>query len=95
MHILARLVAKDLRTTTARNMRMSEQETGGFTCATPAGKIREELATREPTVPRVDAWTIYYLGRLLEERDILVHQGEEFSEEVERVQELIDSICSN
>ena len=88
VNILARLLAKDIMTTTARNMRMIDKETGGSTWAAPGGQ-------REPTVPRVDAWRIPYLGRLLEERDILVHQGEEFSEEVERVQELIDSICSN
>ena len=93
--ILARLVAKDIRTTTARNMRMIEKETGGLTWAAPGGKIREELATREPAVPRVDAWRIPYLGRLLEERDVLVYQGEELCEEVEQVQELIDSLCSN
>ena len=95
MNILARVVAKDIRTTTARNMRMIEQETGGLTWATPGGKIREALATREPTVPRVDAWRIPYLGRLLEERDVLAYQGNELSEEVDRVQELIDSLCIN
>ena len=61
----------------------------------PWGKIREALATREPTVPRVDAWRIPYLGRLLEERDVLAYQGNELSEEVDRVQELIDSLCIN
>jgi hypothetical protein len=95
VNILARVVAKDIRTTTARNMRMIEQETGGLTWATPGGKIREALATREPTVPRVDAWRIPYLGRLLEERDVLAYQGNELSEEVDRVQELIDSLCIN
>ena len=95
VNILARMVAKDIRTTTARNLRMLEQETGGLTWAAHGGKIREELASREPTVPRVDAWRVPYLGRLLEERDVLVYQGEELSEEVDQVQELIDSLCSN
>ena len=36
--------------------------------AAPGGKIREALATREPNVPRVDAWRIPHLGRLLEKR---------------------------
>ena len=95
MHILARLVAKDLRTTTARNMRLLEEETGGLTWAAPGGRIREVLAEREPTVPGVDAWRIPYLGRLLEERDVLAYQGEELCEEVDRIQDLIDSLCSN
>ena len=95
VNILARLVAKDIRTTTARNLRMLEQETGGLTWTAPGGKIKEELSTRELAVPRIDAWRIPYLGRLLEERDVLVYQGEELSEEVDQVQELIDSLCSN
>ena len=42
-------------------MKMIEQETGGFTSAAPGGKIREALATREPTVPRVDACELWEL----------------------------------
>ena len=95
VNILARLVAKDIRTTTARNMRMLEQEAGGLKWTAPGGRIREELVTREPTVPRVDAWRNPYLGRLLEERDVLGYQGDASCEEVERIQELIDSLCSN
>ena len=95
VNILARMVAKDIRTTTARNLSLLEKTTGGQTWSAPAGKIREELAKREPDVTRVDAWRIPYLGRLLEERDTLSYMGEEHHEQVERVQELIDSLCSN
>ena len=95
VNILARMVAKDIRTTTARNLALLEKTTGGQTWSAPAGKIREELAKREPDVTRVDAWRIPYLGRLLEERDTLSYMGEEHHEQVERVQELIDSLCSN
>ena len=58
----------------------------------PATKIREKLAKREPDVPRVDCWRSPYLGRLLLERDTLPYLGEEHGEEVERVQELVDSL---
>ena len=95
VNILARVVAKDIRTTTARNMRMLEQETGGLTWAAPGVKIRERLACREPSAPGVDAWRIPYLGRLLEQRDQLAYQGEELSEELDEVQALIDSLCTN
>ena len=91
VNILARMVAKDIRTTTARNLSLLEKESGGLTWSTSAHKIREELASREPDVPRADAWRIPYLGRLLEERDTLAYLGEE----VERVQELVDSLCVN
>ena len=95
VNILARLVAKDIRTTTARNMNMLEQETGGLTWAAPGGQIRDRLASREPSAPLVDAWRIPYLGRLLEERDQLAYQGDEFCEEFDDVQDLIDSLCTN
>ena len=91
VNILARMVAKDIRTTTARNLSLLEKESGGLTWSTSAHKIREELASREPDVPRAYAWRIPYLGRLLEERDTLAYLGEE----VERVQELVDSLCVN
>ena len=95
VNILARVVASDIRTTTGRNMRLLEEETGGLTWAVPGARIRKALAEREPTVPGVDAWRIPYLGRLLEERDVLAYQGVETCEEVDRIQDLIDSLCSN
>ena len=95
VNILARMVAMDIRTTTARNLRLLEEETGGLTWASPSKKIKEELGTRVPAVPSEDAWRVPYLGKLLEERDRLVYQGEEDSNEVEKVQELIDSLVSN
>ena len=95
VNILARIVAKDIRTTTGRNLRVLERETGGLTWLTPSRKIKEELQKRQPGVPAEDGWRVPYLGKLWEERDNLVYQGDEDSKEVERVQELIDSLCSN
>ena len=95
VNILARVVAKDIRSTTARNLRMLESETGGLTWAASAKKIREELDSRKPAIPAEDIWRVPYLGKLLEERDGLVYQGEEDSKQVERLQSLIDSLCSN
>ena len=58
--------------------------------------MKEGLASREPVVPGADTWRIPYLGKLLEERDTLAYQGAAVpDEEVERVQELVDSLCSN
>ena len=95
VNILARVVAKDVRSTTARNLNFLEAEAGGLTWAAAPLHIREGCASGEPKVPRVDLWRIPYLGKLLEERDGLVYQGEEFGEQVEQVQELIDSLCIN
>ena len=73
---------------------MLEIESGGQTWAAPVGKVREGLAAGEPAVPIEDTWRISYLGKLLEERDILAYSCEDQAE-VDRVQELIDSLCVN
>ena len=94
--ILSRIVAKDVRTTTARNLRFLEVETGGGTWATALIGLREKLKERDPEVPAEDGWRVPYLGKLLEERDMLLYQGlAETDDEVELVQSLIDSLCTN
>ena len=95
VNILARVVARDIRSNTARNLRLLETESAGLTWAAPVRKVREALASRESAVPELDSWRIEYLGRLLEQRDMLVYGGEEESEEVRRLQELIDAVCIN
>ena len=43
--ILARVVARDVRTTTARNLAMLERESGGLTWMDPAEEVKEGLAS--------------------------------------------------
>ena len=95
VNILARVVAKDIRSTTGKNLRMLERETGGLTWAAPVRMIRSELGSREPTVPVQEEWRVRYLGKLLEYRDMLVYEGEKDSVKLESVQELIDSLCGS
>ena len=96
VNILARLVAKDIRTTTARNLRLLEVETGGGTWATSLTLLKEKLKEQDPVVPLEDRWRVPYLGKLLEERDMLLYEGlAETEPEVESVQNLIDSLCTN
>ena len=92
---MARVAAKDIRTTTARNLQMVRRETGGLEWSAPLRRIKEELKAREPAVPDVETWRLPYLGKLLEDRDVLVYHGEEGSKQVEKVQGLIDSLCSS
>ena len=73
--ILARIVAKDIRTTTARNLRLVEQETGGLPWSTTSWRIKLKLLECEPSVPREEQWRVQYLGKLLEKRDIMMYQG--------------------
>ena len=94
--ILARIVAKDIRTTTARNLRFIEVETGGGTWATSLKILKENLKEKNSVVPAQDRWRVAYLGKLLEERDMLMYKGlADTTPEVESVQSLIDSLCTN
>ena len=93
VRILARIVAKDVRTTTARNLRLLERETGGLTWVASPMCIRRRLL-RTVKVPEMAGWRLPYLGKLLEERDKLVYQGREDCE-LELLQSLIDSLCSS
>ena len=91
MNILARVVARDIRTTTAKNLRLVETESSGLTWEAPSWRIREGCMSKERAVPETDSWRIPYLGKLLEERDRKVYQGEIADTE----QQLIDSLCIN
>ena len=93
--VLARIVAADIRSTTAKNLKVLELETGCSDLCTPAWKMKEMMMKRQPAIPVSDVWRIPYLGKLLEERDRLVYQGQEESTDVARLQEMIDSLCIN
>ena len=94
--ILARVAAKDIRTTTARNLRFLEVETGEGTWATSLIWLREKLKEQDPVAPAEDMWRVPYLEKLLEKRDMLLYKGlEDTDQEVESVQSLIDSLCTN
>ena len=94
VNILARIASKDIRSTTAKNLRLLEDETGGMTWSANKHKVQERLLQGEPGVPEVDGWRIRYLGSLLEQRDILKYQGLEESDPAQLLQSLIDSLCS-
>ena len=61
----------------------------------PTWKIRETLMSRKPVIPAVDALRVRYLGKLLEERDKLVYEGQEQGSCVAELQEMINSLCTN
>ena len=46
VNILARVVGKDIRRTTAQNPRLLDNETGGLTWVVSSNKIKEELERR-------------------------------------------------
>ena len=95
VRVLANIVAKDVRTTTARNLRLLEEETEGLTWVASNLRVKDMLIRGEPKVPESVKWRLPYLGKLLEQRDKLVYEGMEDSVEVVYVQSLIDSLCSS
>ena len=96
VNIMARLVVKDVRTTTAKNLRLLEKETGGFGLGSSIHAVKKELQKKATVAPDRDIWRIPYLSKILEQRDRLVYNGEgEDSEELARVKELIEALCSN
>ena len=74
--IMARIAAADIRSNTAKNLRLVETMSGGHTWVSPLGKLKEGLAkkTKVP-VPDSDLWRIGMLDKLLEARDVMSYQG--------------------
>ena len=88
------MVARDAKSTTTKNLKLLKTLTGGLTWTDTAVKIRHELDREALTVPVDVAWKLPYLGKLLEQRDILGNGGREDSMEVVELQQLIDSLFS-
>ena len=95
VNILARIVAKDIRSTTAKNLRLLEVETEGLTWASSKTNVKGKLLQNKPRIPEQDQWRIQYLGHLLEQRDQMKYAGQEDDVQVEWVQSLIDSLCTS
>ena len=93
--VLARVVARDVRSTTAKNLKLLKTLFCGLTSTDTAVKIRYESVREASTVPVDVAWKLPYLGKLLEQRDVLEYGGRENSMEVFEIQQLIDSLCSS
>ena len=94
--MLARIVGADIRSTTARNIRMIGEKTGSMTWKMSGRKIRSVLKNLKQKVTAIDAWRIPYLGKLLEERDTLYYQGmDKDSDQMNNLQGLIDSLCAS
>ena len=94
--IMARLVVKDVRTTTAKNIKVLERETGGLNLRSSTGEIRKELLKKVEDIPVTDQWRLPYLTKHLEQRDMMTYNGEgEESDELARVKKLLDSLCIN
>ena len=88
-------MAKDIRSTAAKNLRLLEIETEGLTWTSSKTKVMGKLLQNKPRIPEQDQWRIQYLGHLLEQRDQMKYAGQEDDVQVEWVQNLIDSLCTS
>ena len=95
VNIMARIAAKDIRSVTGRNLRLIEVASNGQTWVTSKSKIKEGLRTTAVHVPPTDQWRIGLLGKLLEQRDVLIYQGHEETPLCVELQETIDSLCTS
>ena len=93
--IMARVASKDIRSSTARNLRLVEESSGGQTWLSSRGKIIAGLRRRDVRVPMEEEWRINLLGNLLERRNILDYQGLQEEPEFVQLQEQIDSLCTS
>ena len=92
---MARVAASDIRSNTARNLRLIEESSGGQTWHDSRAKIRQGLLENEERVPENQKWRISLLGKFIEKRDSLVYRGLSDSPLCSEIQSLIDSLCSS
>ena len=86
--VLAELMAKDARSTTAQNLEFVSA-TSGLNCST-ADKSAIKEALPIEVVPESERWRLGLLDRLLSERTVLEKDGKD----VKRVVSMISSLCN-
>ena len=82
---------RDIRTVTGSNTTLIRLEMDPIHGC--LGKIRKELQSKVASVPELDRWRLDYLDRLLTKRGEASYRTED--DEVQRLSDLIDSLCIN
>ena len=85
--LLANVVARDIRSTTGKNLHLIEAESGLDPWTSSEQSIRESL-TRTP-VPNEDLWRLPLLCQYLAKR----REMEALMENTDYITDLIDSLC--
>ena len=92
--VVARLAARDVRSSVGANLALIRRETGLDPWAVGPGHLRAALLEADRVeVPPGEEWRVKYLWRLLAER-LHAHYTADIETE-ERLQELIDSLVIN
>ena len=90
----ALLLARDIRTTLGRNITYEESLSNQDVWAASPQLVRSMIMEKETVTPSTeDAWRLPFLAKLIVQRSELHTRGME--EEKERVQELINSLCTS
>ena len=89
VQLLVNIVARDIRSTTGRNLSLIQTETGLDPWKTSAHQVNEALV-RE-SVPDEDNWRLPLLCQFLTRRE----EMETNLEDTKNITELIDSLCSS
>ena len=92
--VMVNIAARDLRSTTGKNKRILVDCSGVDPWEFGSSRLKEELSKNElVTILDRDSWRVRYLANLLEQRQHGHYQA--FEGEVERLSELINSLCIN
>ena len=97
VRVLANLVSRDIRTPTGSNIRMVEDASGLSVWNTCQIKLRNQIRKKELVeIENQEKWRIPYMSKLLGQRQELVYQGmDKEEEEMTRIDDLINSLCTN
>ena len=92
--VLARLAARDIRSSLGKNIKIIRDLTGLDPWTAPKQQLRSALELGlQTTVPEVDFWRTKYLANLLAERSEAHYRADE--EEVCRLSSLVESLVTN
>ena len=91
VRVLFNLAARDLQTTTAKNIRFVQKESGTDVWTVSPAKLKQSLQSNSTVeIPVQDGWKVRYLSTLLSQRwEASVHVQED---RMTMLQELIDSL---
>ena len=91
VRVLFNIVARDLQTTTAKNIRFVQKESGTDVWTVSPAKLKQSLQSNSTVeIPIQDGWKVRYLSTLLSQRwEASVHVQED---RMTMLQELIDSL---
>ena len=91
VRVLSNYVARDLQTTTAKNIKFVEAESATDLWTAGPGKLKQALHSNQVVdIPRQGEWMVIYLGSLLRQlKEAKYHVQEK---RVTKIQDLIDSL---